>query len=169
MCSGRDVNISIKENYLSLEVQLAPLQKNSQQYLVESNCEPGALVKGIKSPSVEEFRFELPKEVIPNGRHELIQDPSESYFGIRMQKKAEFAKKSMVTSSRSKEKQDREEAEARAKNRLANQFLDDEAKLAYCEKFMQEMNARKAAHASAEERGIAESGNFDSSSPETND
>lgn len=150
MCEGRDVNLSIKENYLSLEVQLAPLQKNSQQYLVESNCAAGALIKGVKSPGVEEFRFELPKEVIPDGKHELIQDPTDAYFGIKMQKKSEFTRRAMVTSARSKEKQAQDEADARAKARLANQFLDDEAAYAYCQKFMQEMEEKKKKQLGAE-------------------
>ncbi len=71
MCDGRDVNVSIKDDQLALEVRLAPmayvylsmnssvslLSKNSQQYLVESNCEAGALAKGLKSPAMEEYEF----------------------------------------------------------------------------------------------------------------
>jgi len=54
MCDGRDVNVSIKDDQLALEVRLAPLAKNCQQYLVEANCEVGALAKGLKSPAMEE-------------------------------------------------------------------------------------------------------------------
>jgi len=33
MCDGRDVDVSIKENYLSLEIKLAPLQyQNNHTY-----------------------------------------------------------------------------------------------------------------------------------------
>lgn len=140
---------------------------------METNCEQGALVKGIRSPGMEEyvhffqfvllffklcsdlnsrFRFQLPKDVIPDGNHELIQDPSEAYFGIRMQKKADFVRRAMVTSARSKEKQQQDEAEAKAKAKLANQFLDDEAAYAYCQKFMAEMAEKNKARTGVSEK-----------------
>jgi hypothetical protein len=69
MCDGRDVDVSIKENYLSLEIKLAPLQyqnnhtyfqfftnrKKVQEYLVEANCDEGARARSLKSPEVEEY------------------------------------------------------------------------------------------------------------------
>jgi len=155
MCEGRDVNVSIKEDQLALEVRLAPLAKNSQQYLVEANCDAGALAKGLKSPPLEEFRFPLPKDVLPGGKHKLIEDPSEQYFGIRMQKMAEFKQKALVTSERSKEKKRMEMAEEQVKKKIATQILDEEAQYLYCQKLMQEIaDKRKAKEGEIEEMAV---------------
>lgn len=84
MCQGRDVEICIKGEFLAISVSLSPLgytlllilfsvhkfsyssninRKNSQHYLVESNCDKGARAKGLKSPSLEEYAF-FPKILI---------------------------------------------------------------------------------------------------------
>lgn len=90
------------------------------------------------------FRYALPKEVLANGKHELIIDPSDTYFGVRMQKRIEFTKRTLVTSARSQEKARLQEAQERFKEKLANQYLDEEAKFAYCQQYMEEMNRKKA-------------------------
>jgi len=120
-------------------------RKNCQQYLVEANCEVGALAKGLKSPAMEEFRYPLPKDVLPGGKHKLIEDPSEQYFGIRLQKRAEFKQKALVTSERSKEKRRMELAEEEVKKKIATQILDEEAQFQYCQKMIKEISEKRKA------------------------
>lgn len=89
------------------------------------------------------FKYPLPKDALSNGKHKLIEDPSNQYFGIVLQKKAEFKQKALVVSERSREKKRKEEAESEIKKKLASQLLDDEAQYEYCQKMLKELGEKR--------------------------
>lgn len=138
---GRDVKVEVKGDYLSFEVSYSPLDEDASHLLVFSNCDD-ALVKDLKSPEAETFLFPLPKEVIPRGKHVLIEDSSNRYFGINLQKSTEFNKQSLVQSFRTKHLEKQQEKIAENKREIANQYLDKlakrEAALAILKEFEEE-------------------------------
>jgi len=142
-CDGRDVDVTIQGDYLNISIKKAPLMKHSQQYLVESNCGEGTLVKNLTSPPLEVFQYPLPHNVAIGGTHEILQDPSGLYYGIKLQKKTEFSKKSMVVSARTKEINMKEMLEEEQKIKLAQRVLDEEAQYTYCKRMVEMMESKK--------------------------
>jgi hypothetical protein len=97
------------------------------------------------------FRFPLPENILADGKHALLVDPSGAHFGIKFQKKSAFTNKKLVISERSKEKERAAKAEEDQRCRLANQKLDEEAEYLYAQKLIEkhalrieEENARRA-------------------------
>jgi len=127
-------------------------RKNVQDYLVETNCDKGALAKSMKSPELEQFQYPLPREVLSGGQHRLLVDPTEQYFGIRLQKKSIFSNRALVTSMRSREIQREKQAEEEQKKKFANQILDEEAQYQFCQKMLDQLNDKRKLKRKKEEQ-----------------
>lgn len=89
------------------------------------------------------FTYPLPRDALSNGKHKLLEDPSGQYFGMVLQKKAEFKQKTLVMSERSRQKKRKEEAEAEVKRNHANQLLDEEAEFEYCQKMLKQIAKKR--------------------------
>jgi len=138
MCSGRDVLVSVEGNFLEFEVQFSALEKNVPQFLVATNCGDDRFKK-LHTPEAVRFKYPLPADVIPNGKHTMLVDPSGEYFGIKLQKISKFQNQVMVQSKRSLEKEKVREEEIKKKLQLGTQFLDDKVKLSVLQNQLREL------------------------------
>jgi len=138
MCSGRDVRVSVEGNKLEIETQLSALEVKVPQFLVATNCDDDRFRK-LHTPPAERFKFSLPADVIPGGKHTMLVDPSGEFFGIKLQKLSKFQNQVMVQSKRSRETDKLREEEIKKKLQIGTQFLDDGAKKLFYESKLKEL------------------------------
>ncbi len=90
------------------------------------------------------FHYPLPSNVIPGGKHYLLVDPTDRYFGINLQKNVEFKRQTLIKSSRTKHLEDKKNLMIKNKNLLASKYQDKEARREAALAILKEMNEEEA-------------------------
>ena len=85
------------------------------------------------------FYYPLPGNVLPEGQHRVLKDPTERYYGINLQKKVEFKKQTLVKSNRTKELELEEQLIGEQMDRLAKSHLDKKARKEAAERMLEDI------------------------------
>lgn len=89
------------------------------------------------------FSYPLPSDVLPEGKHHILVDASDQYFGMNAQKRSQFVNQALLTSERTKQINLTNARADKEKEKISRLFVDDIARELACKKMLLEFEERR--------------------------